>query len=144
MKENFEMKIFLVDDDNFCLHMYAQELQNLGYNNLHLFENGSDCLNNLTNEPDVIFLDHSMTTLSGIEVLKKIKRHNPDIYVIFLSGQEAIETAVDSLKYGAFDYIVKSTKDGENMHKVLKKISEVKAMLSESRPGLLKKIFSFI
>ncbi|BAV06893.1 polysaccharide export outer membrane protein [Filimonas lacunae] len=144
METSNPVKIFLVDDDAFCLHVYQQHLTKLGYSNLSLFESGADCLHHLTENPDIIFLDHGMRELTGIDVLKKIKRFNPDIYVVFLSGQEHIETAVSALKYGAFDYIVKGELDLENMTKVLAKIAEVREMLRKNNPNSFRRFFSLI
>ena len=58
-------------------------------------------------------MDYSLPDCDGAEVLKKIKEHNPDIRVIVISGQEDVATAINLLKNGAFDYIVKDddTKD---------------------------------
>ena len=136
------MKIFLVDDDSFCLNIYRQHLINIGYTDIALFAIGTDCINSLTQQPDVIFLDHGLEILNGIEVLKKIKRFNPDIYVVFISGQENIETAVTSLKYGAFDYIVKDGKELEKITDVLVKIQKVQQLLESSRPSLIKRFLS--
>src|SRR6185503_2649279 len=62
----------------------------------------------LQNEnPDVITLDYRLPDGTGEEVLQKIKEHNPNAEVIIISEQENIETAVDLLKLGAYDYIVK-------------------------------------
>jgi polysaccharide export outer membrane protein len=144
MEATHTAKIFLVDDDAFCLNVYRRHLAKLGYNNISVFENGSDCLNNLTENPDIIFLDHGMSELTGIEVLKRIKRFNPDIYVVFLSGQEHIETAVNALKYGAFDYIVKGEMELDNMTKVLAKIAEIREMLRKSNPNTFKRFFSLL
>jgi DNA-binding NtrC family response regulator len=139
-----KLKIFLVDDDPFCLNLYQQYLNSIRYDDITCFNNGPDCLNFLIQQPDIIFLDHGMDNLSGLEVLKKIKRFNPDIYVVFLSGQENIATAVSALKYGAFDYIVKGDEQLENIAKVLGKVSEIKELLKVKRPGLIGKLFTFL
>jgi polysaccharide export outer membrane protein len=136
------LKIFLVDDDQFSLGIYEQYIRNLGYTDLQTFDNGTSCLNKLTGQPDVIFLDHGMDILNGIEVLKKVKRFNPNIFVVFVSGQEDIQTAVNSLKYGAFDYIVKGQNDKERFQKVLNKILEVRELLNKKEKSFLQKIFS--
>jgi DNA-binding NtrC family response regulator len=143
METNNKYKIFLVDDDAFCLGLYQEHLANLGYNDVTSFENGADCLNQLTQQPDIIFLDHGMDSLTGIEVLKKIKRFNPDIFVVFLSGQANIMTAVNALKFGAFDYIVKGIYELENIAKVLGKITNVKELMKKEKPGFISKLFSF-
>lgn len=144
MEPNATFKIFVVDDDLFSLSVYEQHLRNLGYTDIQTFDNGTNCLNHLTQNPDVIFLDHGMEILNGVEVLKKIKRFNPDIYVVFISGQEDVQTAVNSLKYGAFDYIVKGNNDVARIEQVMGKIGEVRALLQKRSKNPLKKIFPFL
>ncbi len=144
MEKTNKFKIFLVDDDSFCMGVYLQHLGNLGYRDVTGFDNGPECLNHLTRQPDVIFLDHDMNHLTGIEVLKKIKRFNPDIFVVFLSGQEMIVTAVNALKYGAFDYIEKGDFTLEKMTKVLTKIGEIKGVLKKENSSLINKLLSYL
>ncbi|TVQ67115.1 MAG: response regulator [Balneolaceae bacterium] len=136
--------LFLVDDDPFYLSLLHKKLTNSGYQQISTFTNGVDCLNALDQKPDIIFLDHNMDTFSGYEVLKKIKRQNPDIFVVMVSGQEDIKTAVDSLKHGAFDYILKSGNDSEKINAVIEKIAQVKELQSRNKPGILKSIFSLV
>jgi DNA-binding NtrC family response regulator len=102
------LKFFLVDDDVFCLNLYQQFLGKLGYSEIDCFNGGKDCIDNLLKHPDIIFLDYSMDEMNGIDVLQAIKRFDETITVIFISGQENVEVAVAALKYGAYDYIVKS------------------------------------
>ncbi|MGF2414470.1 response regulator [Ferruginibacter sp.] len=138
------LKIFVVDDDEFCLNWYKQHLFNLGYTSIEVFDNGTACLNNLIQQPEVIFLDYGMDVLNGVEVLKKIKRFNPNIYVVFISGQEDVQTAVNALKYGAFDYIVKGTDERKRIAQVLEKIHEVNELLQKRNHGFKSKLFSFL
>jgi len=72
----------------------------------------------------VIFLDHGMDYLTGLEVLKKIKAYDHNIFVVFLSGQANIMTAVKALKLGAIEFIAKGIYDFENIGKVLNTIGE--------------------
>lgn len=107
MKDFQTVKIFLVDDDPFYLHIVAQELKQKKFKDLHLFSSGEDCINNLHLNPDVIILDYRMESMSGLEVLRKVKAVNPEVVVIFLTAQKQLKVAVDSMKSGAFDYIEK-------------------------------------
>jgi DNA-binding NtrC family response regulator len=118
-----KLKIFLVDDNAFCRNIYRNYLTNKGFSDILEFAGGPDCLNNLYRAPDVIFLDYGMDHLTGLEVLKKIRITNPNVYVVFLSGQANISTAIKALKLGATDYIVKGINELENMTKVLSKVS---------------------
>ena len=113
MKNLEDLKVFIVDDDPFCRMMYHQHLFNLGLKNLSLFSNGPDCINNLSENPDIIFLDYDMKPFNGLETLKIIKQYNPDIYLLMLSAQKDIRVAINALKHGAFDYISKGGNDLE-------------------------------
>jgi len=137
-------KIFLVDDDRMIASMYAQHIENLGYENISVFENGQDCINQLIEEPQIVFLDQHMDYLEGLEVLRKIKRFDPNIYVVFISGQEDMETAINSLKYGAFDYIIKGKNDIERIEEVLGRINAVMQQLSSRETGVFRKLLSLI
>lgn len=108
MSNSNTFKIFLVDDDAFCLNLYQQFLNKLGYNDIECYNGGKDCLDNLLKRPTIIFLDYYMDDMNGIDVLQAIKIFDDSIYVVFISGQEDVEIAVAALKYGAYDYIVKS------------------------------------
>jgi DNA-binding NtrC family response regulator len=112
----------------------------MNYHDITYFSNGNDCLINLNQNPDIIFLDHNMEDITGFEVLKKIKRYNPNIYVVMVSGQENIKTAVDALKYGAFDYVIKDNNVCDKMALVIDKIIKVKEQLRLSNPTFIQKI----
>lgn len=134
--------LFIVDDDLFSLNVYQERLKNAGYHALEVFENGTDCLNHLPKKPWAIFLDHNMHDISGFEVLKKIKRNDPNIHVIVVSAQEDMKTAIDALKYGAFDYIIKTGEETTNMINALKRIEHLQEELKRLKPSLLQRILS--
>jgi DNA-binding NtrC family response regulator len=83
-----------------------------------------------------------MEDLTGFEVLKKIKRFNPNIYVVMVSGQENMKTAIDSLKYGAFDYVIKESTVCEKIALVIEKIIRVKEELKKSNPSIIQRLLS--
>ncbi len=136
-----DFKIFVCDDDVFYLNILKQKLINIGCEDISLFENGSDLLNEIPENPDVVFLDYMMDDVTGEEVLNKIKRINPDIFVVVVSGQEGIQTAVNMLKQGAFDYLQKGDDELKKISDVLLKISEVKDFMERTKPSLIKRIF---
>jgi DNA-binding NtrC family response regulator len=135
-------KIFLVDDDLFSLNVYRQNLENLGYNDISLFLNGTICLNNLHQKPTIVFLDHNMDDLNGFEVLKKIKRYDPNIYVVIISAQESMKIAIDALKYGAFDYIIKGDNESDKMKNVLLRIESIHNEIPKAHKSFIKKLLS--
>lgn len=136
--------IFLVDDDRFHLEVMSQILQSAGIEQLYTFESGVACLNNIHENPDIVFLDHQMDEYSGFETLRKIKRYNPNIFVVMVSAQEDILTAVDSLKHGAFDYLQKDDQLQEKVVAVLGRIEETKELLKRRKPSFFKAVLNFL
>lgn len=105
--------IFIVEDDPW----YGEILEyHLSLNPEYIitrFTTGKDCLANLYKQPDLITLDFSLTDFTGDKLYKKIREVNDSVPVIMISGQEDISTAVNLLKMGVSDYIIKddNTKD---------------------------------
>lgn len=136
MEEQEKFRFFIVDDDIFYGTIYEQYLKNLGYSDMTYFSNGKDCLDNLNQNPDIVFLDHDMDGITGFEVLKKIKTYNPNIYVIMISGQNNINTIVNAIKYGAFDFLIKDQIVCEKLTAIINKIIKIKKELKKKRPNL--------
>jgi len=137
------LKIFLVDDDPYCRCLMEHAVRDYGFDDVHLFDNGAACLDALIEEPDIIFLDQMMGSVSGTDALRAIKRFNPDTYVVLVSGQSKMQVAVDSLKLGAFDYVIKNEHLGERLTAVLDKIAAVRALLAQRRPARPSRFKSF-
>jgi signal transduction histidine kinase len=114
-------KIFLVDDDPFCQAMYEQHLLNLGFHDISSFTSGTDLLNRLNEQPDLVFLDYNLDDYKGIELLAKIKEQNPATFVVIVSGQTDMEITVSLMNKGAFDYIVKDDYETEKISAVIGK-----------------------
>ncbi|MFI5203873.1 MAG: sigma-54-dependent transcriptional regulator, partial [Flavobacteriales bacterium] len=109
-KENLKdpFRIFVVDDDEWYGRLLEHSLTLNPDHEVHRFKTGKDCLNNLHLSPQLVTLDYFLPDGHGSEVLKGIREYNPEIEVIVISEQDKIDTAVDLLKSGAYDYIVKS------------------------------------
>jgi polysaccharide export outer membrane protein len=142
MKKLEDFKFFIVDDVEMCLETTKMHLTNLGFQNIKTYNSGHVCLNDLVEKPDIIFLDHEMPEITGIEVLKRIKRFDPDIFVVVVSGQDTVQVAIDFLKFGAFDYIIKNGNEGKAIEIVMSKIVAVMKLMDNQQKGFLKKIFS--
>jgi DNA-binding NtrC family response regulator len=137
-----EQKIFIVDDEVLINKLLCRALQNLGYEDVQTFANGTDCINALSDEPFIILLDYEMEGLNGFDVLKKIKRYNPNTYVIMISSQDDVSNAVDTLKFGAFDYIVKGDSDMSRLKLALERIYKIEEQVLVPRKSLFTKIFN--
>jgi DNA-binding NtrC family response regulator len=105
---NNSHKIFVVEDDTWYRNFLSYTLQLNPDNEVHTFENGKDCLNNLHLKPDLITIDYSLPGMNGAELIKQIKEVDEQIQLIVISGQEDVGTAVDLLKLGVFDYLIKN------------------------------------
>jgi signal transduction histidine kinase len=78
------------------------------YYNVYAVEKAADAIEMLNLIPvDLVTLDLKMPGLSGTKVLEKIKQHDPDIEAIIITGYGSMDTAVEGLRLGAFDYISK-------------------------------------
>ncbi|MFH1090999.1 MAG: response regulator [Pseudomonadota bacterium] len=101
------INILLVDDERDFVEMFSLRLQDAGHRVQPAYS-GQEALEALSqSEPDVIILDIKMPGMDGIETLKLIKAKYPLAEVILLTGHGAIDTAVEGLKSGAFDYLLK-------------------------------------
>lgn len=118
-------KIFVVEDDPIYAKLLSYHLSQNPDNEVEIFRTGKQLLSRLTNSnPDIITLDYSLPDMSGMDVLKKVKEFNPDLPVIVISGQENISTAVELLKHGARDYIVKDNDIKDRIWNTVKFIKE--------------------
>ena len=114
MKKHFSpITVFIIEDDPIYMRLVKYVFELNPDFNIHIFTTGQECIDNLHLKPSIISLDFSLPDMKGDQVLKKIKNYNKDIGVIVLSGQQDIEVAVELLRNGAYDYIVKNeeTKD---------------------------------
>lgn len=135
------LKIFLVEDDSFFGETLKFHLKLNPDFDVYLFSTGKECLDNLFLKPDIICLDFGLPDIKGDVLLNKIQETNNKIPIIIISGQEDIEVAVNFLKSGARDYIVKNphTKDilwnailkiRENLH-LINEVEELKEKLEQ-------------
>jgi len=104
-----KMKMMLVDDEERFLSTTQKLLSKKGYDVLTAIS-GSEALEKLlTHNVHVVILDVKMPGMDGIETLKEIKKRFPMVEVIMLTGHATAESAVEGLKSGATDYLMKPT-----------------------------------
>ncbi len=100
-------KILVVDDERSIRNTLKDILENENFE-IVLAEDGLEALDKLELGPfDVILCDIKMPQMDGIELLDKIKEREPDAVVVMISGHGTIDTAVEAIKKGAFDFISK-------------------------------------
>jgi len=100
--------ILIVDDEKEELHAYKFLLESMGLKDITILDDSRNVLETLEQlDSPVVFLDLNMPKKSGKEVLKEIKAQMPHVPVIICTANSDLETAVQCLKLGAHDYLVK-------------------------------------
>lgn len=100
-------KILVIDDEPILRDSLAVALTQQGYEVMtaHTGEEGLERFRE--GSPDLVLLDHWLPGMNGDEVLQKIKEQDPEIPIVMMTAQGSIELAVNSMKLGAFDFIMK-------------------------------------
>jgi len=103
-------KILVVDDESIIRENLERILKEENYA-VSSVDNGTDALGILeTTDMDVVLLDLNLPDLSGLDVLRKAKVLDPELMVIVITGYASVDSAVEALKLGAYDYIKKPFK----------------------------------
>ena len=106
-------RILAVDDESIILDSFRKILVVAGYS-IDTVEKGREALGLiLKRDYDFVFTDLKMPEMDGLEVTKAVKHLRPDIDVIVITGYASIETAVETMKYGAMDYVQKPFTEDE-------------------------------
>ena len=106
-------KILVVDDEEIVLKSCRKILESGGHQ-VYTALSGQEVFDLLEKEPvDIIFTDMKMPAIDGIEVLERVKEKYPDILVVMITGYSTVQSAVQAMELGAFDYIPKPFTPGE-------------------------------
>ena len=107
MKNHKYPLIFIVEDNSVYNKLISNHLRSHKLINTESFLSGEECLKNIQRKPDIIIQDYLLEGINGLEVLVATKKKYPSTDFIFLSGQDSIEIAINCMRFGAYDYIVK-------------------------------------
>jgi two-component system OmpR family response regulator len=113
-----KFKVMIVDDELDFLETIVKRLKarNIDVNGV---ESGYKALEALEGrDPDVIILDVKMPGMDGIETLREIKKKTPLTEVIMLTGHASVESGIQGMQLGAFDYVMKPVALDELLEKV--------------------------
>jgi polysaccharide export outer membrane protein len=116
------LKIFIADSDELCGKIYKEQVTRLGYSQVSLFNSLKDCLKNLIDSPDIIFLDQQFVAEDGSESIREIKYRNSNIHIVVFSTNSNMKMIVEAFKQGAFDYVIRGEKDIQMIGIILKEI----------------------
>ncbi|UCB48045.1 MAG: sigma-54-dependent Fis family transcriptional regulator, partial [Deltaproteobacteria bacterium] len=127
-----ENSVLVVDDDPAHRTMLRTLLTGWGYT---IFEadDGSTAIEKVHEKPfDLILMDIRMIKVSGLEALNEIKAFNPAIPVIIMTAYSSIETAVEALKNGAYDYLTKPL-DFDELRLIMERAMDHRNLREENR-----------
>jgi two-component system, OmpR family, response regulator len=147
MEQQSNRYVFLVDDEPIQNEMLKDYISERFQYKLKTYDNGEDALKDMALDPEIVILDyhlnaHMSKAQNGVEILKKIKEVAPATQVVMLSGQDNMEVAIDSMKYGAYDYVIKGETAFSRMENVLNNITDLHFMQAANRG--YKKIIGFL
>lgn len=138
-------KILVVDDERIILELTSMILRSMGYEVLTA-ESGQEGLKAVAKEsPAVVLLDYTMPVMDGMTALRKIREGFPETYVIMFTGKGSEEVAVELMKAGASDYILKPFNNQDLVERIehvlrLRRIELLNKELREERERLLREI----
>lgn len=120
--------LLLVDDEVSFVEILAKRLT-LREFNISTAHSGAEALDRLQSDPyiDVVILDLVMPDMDGIETMKRIKQKRPLVEVIMLSGVATVESAIEGMELGAFDYLLKSSEIDTLIEKVMAAVAAIRA-----------------
>ncbi len=130
MKKN-AFKIFILEDDVWYGSMLYHYLSLNPEYEVKRFDSTKEFFSRLHENPDVVTLDYSMPDSNGTAVLKRIKDFSRNIQVVMISGQEDVGTAINLLKNGAFDYIVKDDDTKDRLWNAILHLREIAGLKQE-------------
>ena len=125
-------KVLLVDDEKDFIEALGERMENRGMN-VSTTTSAKDAIKRVKKESyDAIVLDLQMPEMDGMEALKAIKKINPNMQVILLTGHATVEKGIEAMKLGAMDLIEKPT-DIETIAEKIKKAQANKIILVEKK-----------
>ncbi len=125
-------RILVVDDEEIVIRSCLRILGEDADCEVEAVQDGMEALRKIDDSHfDVLILDIMMPKMDGLEVLRRVKETHPDIDVIMVTGLSQIETAVKSMKLGAFDYLPKPF-DPDELKLVVKRALERRQLLQEN------------
>lgn len=99
--------VLIVDDEEEFRDLTGKRLKKRGLD-VYLAESGQEALDTLKKNPiDVVLLDVKMPGMDGIETLRRIRTAHPQVEVVLLTGHASIDSGIEGMKFGAFDYMMK-------------------------------------
>ena len=132
-----DTRILFVDDDKDILAMVEQYLTIKGYD-VTIVDNGIEAVGIVKEkEIDIVFTDYKMPDFNGLELLVAIKKYRPQTEVIIVTGYGSMESAIQAMKFGSYDYLQKPFKL-DHLRLIIDRIVEEKRIKDKAQ--LVRKI----
>lgn len=126
-------KVLVVDDEIDFLDLFVKRFRKRGLD-VASVSSGPDALDHLDTHPvDVVVLDVKMPRMNGIETLKEIRKRHPLVEVIMLTGHGSVESGLQGMSHGAYDYVMKPFDLEDLFYKIGKAYERRLLQLKEAR-----------
>jgi len=125
-------KIMVVDDEKSLLSMMKEMLAQKKAEVLTTLDSEEAYEIFLREKPRIIFCDYKMPKMNGIELMEKILEHDPSVAVVIITGMNDVHIAVEAMKKGAYDYILKPTDIGKILP-LIDRIQESQSLREEKK-----------
>ncbi len=117
----FQRKILIIDDEDVICKACKMVLNEQEFSCDHCLS-GPEGLERVLNQPyDMLLLDMKLKDMDGMEILERVKKEKPDLYVIVITGYSTIANTVKAMKLGANDYLSKPFAD----HELIKAVNDL-------------------
>lgn len=156
------LPVLVVDDDIQIAQLHARTLRTVGLE-AHLCQSGEEALAYLNEHPEsaAVLLDLMMPGIGGLETLRQLHAHEPHLPVIVVSGQDKVSVAIEAIREGAYDYLIKPVseetlttvvKHAVAHHRVSSELARLRREIRNNhsfdrmvaRSGSMRKVFSLI
>ncbi len=128
---NNAFRIFIVEDDLWYSTMLEYNLSLNPDYQVKKFDSAKSFLASIHEKPDAVSLDYSLPDMNGDELMERIREQSPDTKIVILSGQEDVKVAINLLKKGAYDYIVKDADAKDRLWNAIQHMRENAALKKE-------------
>jgi two-component system, OmpR family, response regulator CpxR len=113
-----KIRVLLVDDEKDFIDVLAERLEARDFTTFKAYS-GDEALELIREKDvDVVLLDVQMPVKDGVTALRELKAFNPLVEVIMLTGHSTVESAVEGMKIGAYDYLLKPTETKDLVEKI--------------------------
>lgn len=125
-------RILIIDDEVGIRGVLVGLFDDLGYSVSEAGDGKSGLLMAQEEEPDLVMLDLSLPGINGLEVLRQMKEHKPDLSIIMMTGYASMKSALEAMRLGAYDYITKPF-DISEVRLIAERALEQQRLIDENR-----------